>query len=210
MPYLRRLPKCLGCIPVLLTLLTIPGIVRAESQDFRFIKQSLAVDPSARTATFSLTFSQPPSFVAVDGSQIEAFQYEIDTGSEDISKPIPPSSLDAIVRGAEIFETGNTIPIRNPSGDGGPNAGGWGPVKATVPFTLNDNTLTFTANWSDIGDSDGKFRYRVFTTDTGAITADTQGTTAAIPLPAGVWTGAILLLLAFSAVLFLSHRERVG
>jgi hypothetical protein len=182
----------------------------AGSQDFRFIKQSLTVDPAARTATFSLTFSQPPSFVAVGGSQLEAFQYEIDTGSEDISKPIPPSSLDTIIRGGEIFETSNTIPVRDATGDGGANSGGFGPVRATLPFTLNGSTLIFTANFSDIGDSDGKFRYRVFTTDMGAITADTQGTTAAIPLPAGLWTGAVLLTGLFAVLaaskLFASFR----
>jgi len=169
-----------------------PTLLKAESQDFRFIAQSVTVDPAARTATFSVTFSQPPSFTAVDGTQLESFQYEIDADSEDTSTPIAFNTIDSVVRGAEIFEA-NTLRIRDAHGDGGPSAGGWGPVRATVPFALVDDTLTFTANWNDIGDQDGKFRYRLFTTDVGSITADTEASTAAIPLPAGVWTGLITL-----------------
>jgi hypothetical protein len=83
--------------------------------------------------------------------------------------------------------------VRDAQGDGGPNSGGWGPIRTLLPFHLEDDTLSFTASWSDLGDQDGLFRYRLFTTDMGETTASVQATSAAIPLPAGVWTGLVLL-----------------
>jgi len=186
--------RSLRSLPFMFILLAVPTFSWAESQDFRFVAQSVVVDPAQRTAVFSLTFSQTPSFVAVDGTQLQSFQYEIDADSEDASTPIAFNTIDAVVRGAEIFAgNGHELPIRDRQGAGGPNAGGWGPVRAIVPFELTDDTLTFTTSWSDIGDQDGKFRYRVFTSDVGSITADAQVSTAAIPLPAGMWTGMITL-----------------
>jgi hypothetical protein len=53
------------------------------------------------------------------------------------------------------------LPIRSRDGDGGPGAGGWGPVRDLVTFQVTDEKLTFTADLADLGDTDGIFRYRV-------------------------------------------------
>jgi hypothetical protein len=81
--------------------------------------------------------------------------------------------------------------VRERDGDGGAQAGGWGPVRALLPFELDGRTLTFSTGLSAIGDDDGKFRYRVFTTHQGAITSQAIG--AVIPLPTAVWAGATML-----------------
>ena len=168
------------------------GIVRAESQDFHLVDQSVEVNRTDGIATFSLTFDQRPSFVAIDSGQLKAFQYEIDTNSDDASKPIVFDQIDTIIRGAEIWE-GQGIPVRDRDGNGGAHAGGWGPVRAMLPFDVDEqtNTLTFSAPLSALGDTDGKFRYRLFTTDNGGLTTDIQA--AAIPLPLAAGSGATLL-----------------
>jgi hypothetical protein len=171
---------------------SMPGIVRAESQDFHLVDQSVEVNRTDGIATFSLTFDQHPSFVAIDSGQLKAFQYEIDVNSEDATKPIGFDQIDTIIRGAEIWE-GQGIPVRERDGNGGAHAGGWGPVRAMLPFNVDDNTntLTFSTPLSTLGDTDGKFRYRLFTTDNGGLTTDIQA--AAIPLPLAAPAGAVLL-----------------
>jgi hypothetical protein len=167
--------------------------LRAESQDFHFVDQSVDVDRVNGIATFSLTFDQHPSFVAIDSGQLQTFQYEIDADTVDNDTPITFDDVDAVIRGGEIF-AGQGIPIRERDGSGGAHAGGWGPVRALVPeFDIDEqtNTLTFSTSLANLGDTDGKFRYRVFTTDNGGLTADIQD--AAIPLPIAAWSGAALL-----------------
>jgi hypothetical protein len=168
------------------------GIVRAESQDFHLIDQSVEVNRTDKVATFRLTFDQHPSFVAIDSGQLKAFQYEIDANSDDASKPIGFDQIDTIIRGAEIWE-GQGIPVRDRDGNGGAHAGGWGEVRAMLPFTVDEdtNTLTFSAPLTALGDTDGKFRYRLFTTDNGGLTTDIQA--AAIPLPLAASSGAALM-----------------
>ena len=180
-------------------------LARAESQDFHLVDQSVEVNRTDMTATFSLTFDQHPSFVAIDNGQLEAFQYEIDAHSVSVDKPITFNDITTVIRGAEIFE-GQGIPVRDRDGDGGPRGGGWGPVRALLPFTVDQqtNTLSFTTKLADLGDTDGKFRYRVFTTDNGGLTTDIQG--AAIPLPLAVWP-AVTLLGALGMARSLRHRR---
>jgi hypothetical protein len=168
------------------------AIVRAESQDFLLIDQSVDVNRTDGVATFSLTFDQHPSFVAIDSGQLKAFQYEIDVNSNDPSTPIVFDQIDTIIRGAEIWE-GQGIPVRERDGNGGAHSGGWGPVRTMLPFSVDQetNTLTFSAPLTALGDTDGKFRYRLFTTDNGGLTSDIQA--AAIPLPLAATSGAALM-----------------
>jgi hypothetical protein len=166
------------------------SIARGESQDFHLVDHSVEVDRTKQVATFSLTFDQHPSFVAIDNGQLEAFQFEIDVDSHVNDRPVAFDDIDTIIRGAEIFE-GQGIPVRDRDGQGGAHAGGWGPVRALLPFDVNDNTLSFSTPLSTLGDTDGKFRYRLFTTDNGGLTTDIVG--AAIPLPLAGWSGVMLL-----------------
>ncbi len=170
------------------------GIVshaNADPVDFHIVSNSVSVDRAKNSATFTLTFDQKPDFVAVDNGQPDAFQYEIDADSTSMGRTIGFNDVDAVVRGGEIFE-GKGLPVRSPSGDGGSNSGGWGPVKALLPFQTSGDSVQFTTDLGTIGDNgDGQFRYRVFTTQNGTFTGQVVG--AVIPLPAAVWTGLTML-----------------
>ena len=159
------------------------------------------------TATFTLTFDEKPNFASGAGGQPMAFQYEIDAHSTDFSHPLTWNDISSVVRGAEIGR-GQGLPVRDREGDGGDtDAGGWGPVRALLPFELTDNTLTFTAGLTALGDTDGKFRYRVLTTQDGSVTSEAQG--AAIPLPAGGATG-VMVLGALGAARVMRKRKVNG
>jgi hypothetical protein len=170
-----------------------PAVALADAEDFHLVAQTVGVDTDAQTATFTLTFNRVPDFTAAagGGGQPNAFQYEIDADTHSFDDPLDFDDLDTVIRGAEIHQ-GEGLPVRDRDGDGGPNSGGWGPVRALLPFELDDQTLTFTTGLSTIGDEgDGRFRYRLITIDDGALTSDTQG--AVIPLPAPVWAGIVML-----------------
>lgn len=135
--------------------------------------QSVSIDLANSRATFELTFNSPPDFFTVDSvnRQADSFQYYVDADGE---LPVFRGSssfneLDAIVRGEEIART-NRIVIRDVQGDGGPNAGGWGPERGSVPFTLNGSTLTFTVPLALLGDSNGDFSYNIESFESGTRT----------------------------------------
>jgi hypothetical protein len=159
--------------------------------DFTVVDHSVAVDKADMTATFSITFDQKPEFVAVDNGQPNAFQIEVDADTTNLDRAIEWSDIDTVIRGGEIWE-GNGIPVRERDGDGGANAGGWGPLRALLPYDVAGNTVTFTAGLTAIGDDDGAFRYRVISTTNGEMTGSSVGV-AVIPFPAAVWTGLSML-----------------
>jgi len=164
----------------------------ATNDDFHLVDQSCLVDTTAGTATFRLSFGHEPQFFVPDGAteQPDGFQIEIDADQNTFDHPIQFEEIDSVVRGAEIFG-GDEIPVRDPEGDGGDTAGGWGPVRATLPFQLEGNTLTFMTGLDTIGDQDGKFRYRVITTENGSLISEVNA--AIIPVPAALWGGMMML-----------------
>jgi hypothetical protein len=166
----------------------------AEPVTFEIVSQSALVDKVGKTATFTLTFNQAPDFTLVPGDgQANAFQYEIDpnwAGQDDGTGALSFNDIQTIVRGSEIF-AGTGLPVRERDGVGGPNAGGWGPVRDVVPFQFNGDKLTFTAPLDSLDDNDGVFRYRVFSTDHGTVSSDVRG--AVIPLPAALGIGITVL-----------------
>ncbi|HYO11536.1 MAG TPA: hypothetical protein VER17_21410 [Tepidisphaeraceae bacterium] len=166
------------------------GVASADAVDFTLVSHAVTVDKDAGTATFKLTFDEAPDFGVVGDAQLDAFQYEVDADTTALDRPVEWSDIDSVIRGGEIWQ-GNGIPVRQRDGDGGEAAGGWGPLRALVPFEIDGNTVTFTTGLSAIGDADGAFRYRVFTTSHGEMTAQAVG--AVIPLPAALWTGLTLL-----------------
>ncbi|MEA2736493.1 MAG: hypothetical protein QOE14_2944 [Humisphaera sp.] len=174
--------------------LSSAAVVRADVADeFHLLDQSCVVDQAAGTATFRLSFDREPHFFLPPGGadQPNGFQIEIDADNNTFDRPIEFADIDSIVRGAEIF-AGDGIPVRDREGDGGSDhAGGWGPVRGLVPFELEGTTLTFTTGLGTIGDQDGRFRYRVITTDQGGLTSEVNA--AIIPLPAAVWGGIMML-----------------
>ena len=168
---------------------------RAATEDFHLVDQSCAVDKTAGTATFRLSFAKAPQFNAPagGGDQADTFQIEIDADHNAFDHPIEFEEIDSVVRGAEIAAgAGGSVPVREREGDGGGDqSGGWGPVRALVPFELDGSTLTFTTGLNTIGDQDGKFRYRVITMDSGSLTSEVNA--AIIPVPAALWGGMMLL-----------------
>ena len=161
--------------------------------EFQLFSQSVQVDKPAGTATFTILFNQTPDFSGdANTRQPNAFQYEIDPNwnGQPVTGGISFEQIATVVRGSEIWE-GAGLPIRDRDGNGGPFAGGWGPVRAVVPVQINGDTLSFTTKLSDIGDSDGIFRYRLFTSDHGTVTSDV--TAVSIPLPAALGTGLTML-----------------
>jgi hypothetical protein len=181
--------------------LSIPSLAHADTEDFHLIWQSVDVNRQDDTATFTLNFSHEPVFFAADGAaeQLHAFQLEIDADINSADAPLGFDDVDTVIRGAEIYR-GDGIPVRDRDGAGGEGSGGWGPVRALLPFELDNNTLTFTftTGLKAIGDDDGRFRYRLITTDAGTLTSTTQA--AIIPLPAALWPG-VAMLGALGAVL---------
>ena len=163
----------------------------AEVVDFQIESQSVKVDPSEGTAGFSITFNRTPIFITKDTSASDAFQYEVDADTSSVDPSLGWADVDAIIRGGEIWR-GEGLPVRFPTGLGGPDADGWGPVRAYLPFELNEKTVTFTAPLRvlDAAD-DASFRYRAITIAGGGLTSEAVG--AAVPLPAAVWSGIIML-----------------
>ena len=116
----------------------------AERSDAALVAlgHSVTIDPRERVVTFQIEFNEAPDFFAVDGlrRQTQAFQFYIDSEARPTFAPV--SDTDFLVRGPEIF-LGDGIPIRDREGDGGPNSGGWGPVRNRVPFLLDQAHLSF-------------------------------------------------------------------
>jgi hypothetical protein len=145
----------------------------------RIVSESAEVDRAAGVARFTLRFDGRPDFWTVDplGRVADAFQYEID-GDWRAPPGLPPDGLDAVVRGDEIRAAG-ALRIRRAGFDAPPDpdplSGGWGAVKATVPFDLDGTVLRFEAGLKAIGDDgDGYFAYRVFTTEYGLTTSEVE------------------------------------
>ena len=133
--------------------------------------ESVEVDRAAGVARFRARFDSVPDFRTLDefGRVADSFQYEID---DDWRAPVglPPEGLDAIVRGDEIH-VADALRIRDTGFVTGPDpdpvAGGWGAIITEVPFELNGRELRFEAPLAAIGDDDGYFAYRLFTTEFG-------------------------------------------
>ena len=155
-------------IAVLGLMVGIAGPARAT---FMFVSQSAVFNPVTQQVLFTIEFNQVPDFFTVDsfGRQANSFQYYI---VGDPKLPYP-ANFDAIIRGEEIHITLDTIRIRDsePSVPD-PAAGGWGPVRGVVPFTLSGDVLTFSTPLQSISDHsiDGIFAYRLQVGEFGALT----------------------------------------
>ncbi|MDB5292498.1 MAG: proteinsorting domain [Phycisphaerales bacterium] len=173
------------------------------------VSQSVRADARDREVFFDLTFNHPPNFVTTDvlGRPAEAFQYEIDPASADITQS-SFLNIQSIIRGSEIG-SGSLLPIRDgfqASTDPSPAAGGWGPIRDKVPFILNGSRLTFAAPFDDLHSLNGYFAYRVFTTNFGTTSDET--TSRSISLPPAVQAGTAMLAAIGIAALINRRRAR--
>lgn len=128
---------------------------------------------------FEVPFARIPDFLTVDqtGRTEDSFQYYIayDPTQRADSGTVP----GAIVRGDEIH-VADALRIRDalPSSTD-PTSGGWGTVRATVPFEMRFNrdgsaVLSFVASWSDLGTS-GPFGWVLDTFHFGAAVGSWKG-----------------------------------
>jgi hypothetical protein len=161
----------------------------------RIVEQGVSVDATARRAAFRATFDSPPDLFTRDefGRLADSFQYEIDADGP-ASAEAPVGDVDAVVRGDEIDAAG-ALRVRA-AGEGvepdpDPIAGGWGPVRTAVPFNLDGAELSFEVPLADLGDTDGKFSYRLFTVEFGLTVDQVEGVVGAapaLPLPPAAWS----------------------
>jgi hypothetical protein len=139
------------------------------------------------------------------GRPANSFQYFI-VGNPSLPYP---EDYDAIIRGEEIHITSDMLRIRNAVGsDPDPNSGGWGPIRGSVPFSLNDNVLTFSAPLHLVSDHsvDGHFVYEVDAYEFGALTNYFFDQSTVISEP----STALLLALATLCVSGWSCRRKPG
>jgi hypothetical protein len=164
----------------------VAAIAPAARADFALVSEDLTLTRQDPDAHFSLTFNQAPNFATIGTSTtpVDSFQIEFD-GTSTIPFEIP-SDMTAVVRGDEIHVADN-IRIRTPTGDGGPDSGGWGPVVGTVPFSLTGTTVSFDIPKGELGYTGGDWTASVFSLDAGSLTA--QQTVTSVPTPPAFWGG---------------------
>jgi len=132
--------------------------------------QSIAVDMENQEALFTLVFNRIPDFYTLDefNREADAFQYYIDFDCNPVWQGA--NFAETIIRGSEI-RIYEQIPFRNESGTSSdPTSGGWGEIRALVPYQLDGAALTFTASLEEIGDLDGQFGYALHLCEYGATT----------------------------------------
>lgn len=183
-------------------------VAPAARADFTLVSQDLDLSRKDDAVRFTLTFNQAPDFTTVDaqGRPANSFQVEFD-GAVDPSTQLP-TDMTAIVRGDEIH-VANGVRVRTPTGDGGPDSGGWGPVVGTVPFSLTGNTVSFSVPLEDLGWTGGDWSANIFSLNYGDLTA--QQTVTSIPAPPAFWAGlAGLTVVAGLSVRRTMARRRSG
>jgi hypothetical protein len=177
------LPGRLIVAVVIGMVLALPGVADAQApSEFTVLSESAVFDPVTGQVTFTLVFNRRPDFQTEDsvGRRADSFQYYI---VGDPTLPYP-ANYDAIIRGDEIDVTSGLLPIRSsvpPATD--PAAGGWGHVRAVVPFSLNENVLTFSTSLALISDHsvDGHFSYELLLTQYGGFTQFVQSESVVRP-----------------------------
>jgi hypothetical protein len=147
------------------SLFVLAAVANAEvfGSSLEIESESAVFDPVANRIDFTISFNRAPDLFSADslGRQADAFQYWIFYNNNPFQVPAVPE-LNALIRGGSIFVNGN-LPIRNssPPAVSDPHYGGWGDVRAAVPFALSGTTLTFSTDLAAIGDQDGSFAYRL-------------------------------------------------
>ena len=178
----------------------------------RIVDQHVTVDDAAGRAAFAVRFDAAPDLFTRDefGRLADSFQYEIDADGP-VSRDLPVGPVEAVIRGDEI-SVANALRVRA-AGEGvepdpDPDAGGWGPVRAAVPFQLDGPSLSFDVPLDALGDDDGTFAYRLFTVEFGSTVDQVEGVagaSAAVPLPPAAWAASATVGL-FGLITFVRRR----
>jgi hypothetical protein len=149
----------------LVFLIASPCLGQGDDEPLKVVAQAVRYDTSALVVHFELEFNRPPDFFTLDpaGRQADSWQIGLDTipGNNGMGGT-SPYIWETIIRGEEIH-IGNNIRIRDhilgPSLE--PTSGGWGPIAASVPYTLSGTTQTFSAPFSALNTTTGQFRYQL-------------------------------------------------
>jgi hypothetical protein len=190
--------------PLLLLLVATAGH-EASALPLEILAQSSVYDPVSNQVDFAISFNRVPDFLTVDGlgRQADGFQYWIFYDNNPLHITLPPE-LSALIRGVEIHVGGN-LRIRSaaPPAVDDPYYGGWGAIRAVIPFNLVDTALTFSVDLTKLGDADGKFAFRLDTFEYGDTTDSVVGGTAGpyylIPEPDSLFLAMSAILLAARA-----------
>ncbi len=155
------------------------------------LSQSAEVNLDSSSVLFQIEFNREPDFFTTDeyDRQADAFQYFIDAdGGFPIFKgtDIYYSNLESLITGWQIH-LGGDVPIRNalPPDPDLSSSGGWGSIRGSVPYTLSGNVFSFLVPLQLIGDSDGKFSYRLEWYEYGGVGGYIEAET--VPEPATIF-----------------------
>ena len=172
--------------------------------DFLLVSQNLALN--SQTANFTLTFNQAPDFYTLDSQGRPADSFQVNFAGV---YPTPglsfPKNLTAVIRGDEIHFA-NNLPIRATSGNGGPNAAGWGPVIDSVPFSQNGDSVAFSVPTADLGYGGHNAQYRVFSLQFGRQTS--SETVTLVPTPTALESGLAGLVIVALLTAYISRHNR--
>lgn len=143
-------------------------LLAQDVKAFSILSDSATVDLKSQQVTFKIEFDQVPDFSSIDeyNRAANSFQYYINCDND--GSALDYSLLDLLIRGEEIKIAGE-IPIRNafPGDETDLHSGGWGSVRGTVPFTMNQNIMTFSVPLAMLGETDGHFTYDLETYEYG-------------------------------------------
>lgn len=203
-----RVLHALACLATALVAVALPGVTSAG---VRIVSEGVVVDRAGDSARFWVRLDGPPDFTTTDefGRRADSFQYELDVDWAGGQASFPFEDVDAVVRGDEFDLDGDgMLPIRaarpGVEPDPDPRSGGWGRVLTSVSLNVDGPELWFEAPLSVLGDDDGNFAYRVYTTEFGGTTSVVES--RSIPLPAAVWPA--LATAACGAVVLITKRVR--
>jgi len=189
-----------GIIAVLMLLACYPA-----QASFVILNDSADIDSVNGVVNFSLTFSSPPDLVTVDqyGRMATQFQYFIFTGD-----PVPGAPLlgylQTVIRETPSYLANHQLLVQSivPPSNPDPVLGGWGAILAVADFTLNGNTLSFSAPSSFLLGVNGEINYELFSFEYG-----TTASSLHIPPVPEISTWAMLLL-GFVTISVMSYRRR--
>jgi hypothetical protein len=148
----------------LVVLLFLISIVVAATP-ITVLNHSATFDSTTGLASFTMEFDGTLDLITVDtaGRNMHAFQYFF-YGNLNLGYP---AQYDSVVR---CCETPGILVARDPEPNTGePRSGGWGPVRARIPFVVQGNVLSFSAPLEVFSDREA-LSYRLLVGSYGSTT----------------------------------------
>ena len=176
----------------------------AARASFHIVSDSVEFDSTNRTTTFTVRFDSVPDFLTTDsfGRQKDSFQYFVDSRVDgNVFAPNP----DVTIVRAEEIHAADALRIRDSMGDDpSDTSGGWGPIRAVVPFSISDDRVQFTASWEQLGQTNTHFRYGLESYEFGTMNDERV---RLIPLPETLSVGGAMLIVVVATQVILSRHR---